>query len=131
MNIGKALKEYWKKIQRTSKEPLNFWTLLSNLRTKFKRTYKGIFEELGKSFEGIFKVLGQVLQSSWKKISKYIGKNFEFLFERFEQTIFFSKMQNFLDPQGVRPHTHFPPGCEIIPTLLRASVITTVKLTFK
>jgi hypothetical protein len=37
--------------------------LLSNLRTTFKRTCKGSFEELGKSFKGIFKVLGQVLQS--------------------------------------------------------------------
>jgi hypothetical protein len=36
-----------------------------------------------------FEVLGQFLRSSWKKNSKYIGKNFEFLFERFEQTIFF------------------------------------------
>jgi hypothetical protein len=58
--------------------------LLSNLRTKFKRTYEGSFRELGKSFNGIFKVLGQVLWSSWlsswKKILKGFKENFEFIF---------------------------------------------------
>jgi hypothetical protein len=92
-NIGKPSKEYWKKVRRTSKEPSNFLDIIIKLRTKFKRTYEGSFKELGKSFEGIFEVLGQVFQSSWKKISKYIRKNFEFLFERFEQTIFFQRCE--------------------------------------
>jgi hypothetical protein len=46
-------------------------------------------KESSKFLAKFFEVLGQVLQSSWKKILKYFRKNFEFLFEQFEQTIFF------------------------------------------
>jgi hypothetical protein len=40
-NIGKSFEELRRNLR-------TFWTLQSNLRTKFKRTYKGRNEELGK-----------------------------------------------------------------------------------
>jgi hypothetical protein len=88
--LGRTSKEYWIKLRRTLKEPSNFLDVPIKFKKKFQRAFERSFEELGKSFDGIFKVLDPVLQSSWKKMSYYFkGETFEFLFERFEPTIFF------------------------------------------
>jgi hypothetical protein len=101
-NIGKSFEELRRNLR-------TFWTLLSNLRTKFKRTYEGSLEDLDKSFEGIFEELGHVLRSTWPRSSKFLEENFEIhrkKFRIFIRTIrtkfFFSKMRNFPDPPTLK-----------------------------
>jgi hypothetical protein len=80
--LEKSFKELRRNLQ-------TFWTLLSNLRTKFKRTYEGSFEELGKSF----KELGKSLAKASKESSKFLAKFFQVLGRKFRNTS--EKISNF------------------------------------
>jgi hypothetical protein len=73
-NIGKSFEELRRNLR-------TFWTLLSNLRTKFKRTYEG-------KLRRTWQKLRRNLRSSWPSSSKYWNDNASYFIELTFSTLY-------------------------------------------